>query len=162
MGIIVINPYAFGQEWLLNTGNLVYMTANNAPSPYVASTKDTPNAGSAFNAFDNSDTSTVTFNNGDGVAWAKMLWTNPIRIQKLIARVHRSGQLNTLFRIYGIKPDNSEVLIYSGTHPSDTNTTVTSTDTTTEFVGIKLEIDRRSDLIVNIKNCRIIEWYSKT
>lgn len=162
MGIIVINPYAFGQEWLLNTGNLVYMTSNNAPSPYAASTSDTPSSGSAFNAFDNSETSGVTFNYGSGVFWAKMLWTNPIKIQKVIARVHRSGQANTLFRVYGIKADESSVKIYEGTHTSDSNITVTSTDIETEFVGVRLEIDKRSDLICNIKNCRIIEWYSKT
>lgn len=150
-----------GPSWLLQTGNLIYMTSNNAPSPYLATTSDTPSAGSAFNAFDNSDTSMVTFNNGSGVWWAKMKWTTPIRIQKLIARVHRSGQTNTLFRIYGIKPDNSEVKIYEGTHTSDSNITVTSTDILTEFIGVKIEIDKRSDLIVSIKNCRITEWYSK-
>lgn len=147
--------------WTLKTGNLVYMTSNNEPSPYVATTSDTPSSGSAYMAFDNSDTTSVTFNNGSGVWWAKMMWTNPIKIQKLIVRVHRSGQANTLFRVYGIKADNSAVKIYEGTHTSDTNITVTSTDIETEFVGVRLEIDKRSDLICNIKNCRITEWYEQ-
>lgn len=150
-----------GPSWLLQTGNFVYMTSNNAPSPFVATTSDTPSAGSAYMAFDNSDTNSVTFNYGSGIWWAKMMWTTPIRIQKIIARVHRSSQLNTLFRIYGIKADNSSVKIYEGTHTSDTNITVTSTDILTEFIGIRIEVDKRSDLICNIKNCRITEWYSK-
>lgn len=159
--MFLINPYILGSNWFLNTGNLVYMTSNNAPSPYVATTKDTPTSGSAFNAFDNSSLSAVTFNYGSGVAWAKMIWTTPIRLIQLMARVHRSGQQDTLFRIYGIKADTSEVLIYSGTHTSDTDATVNSTDQATEFIGVKLEIDRRSDLIVSIKNLRILQWMSK-
>lgn len=147
--------------WTLKTGNLVYMTSNNAPSPYVATTSDTPSSGSAYNAFDNSSTSLVQYNNGSGVFWAKMMWTTPIKIQKLIARVHRSSQTNTLFRIYGIKADNSAVKIYEGTHTSDTDITVTSTDNNTEFVGVRIEVDKRSDLLVYIKNCRITEWYEQ-
>lgn len=147
--------------WTLKTGNLVYMTSNNAPSPYVATTIDTPSSGSAFNAFDSSNTSLVSFNYGSGVWWAKMIWTTPIRIQKLIARVVRSSQVNALFRVYAIKADNSEVKIYEGTHPNDTDITVTSNDITTEFVGVRIEVDKRSDLIVSIKNCRIIEWYKQ-
>lgn len=157
--MFLINPFVFGKNWQLQTGNLVYMTANNAPTPYVATTQDTCSAGSPFNAFDNSDTTSATFNYGTGVWWAKMMWTTPIRIVQMIAKVHRSGQANTLFRFYGIKEDLSEVLIYSGTHTSDTNTTVSSTDQNTEFIGIKLEIDKRADLICNIKNCRITQWY---
>lgn len=160
MSMIVINPYAFGQEWLLNTGNLVNMTANNAPSPYVASTSETPSAGSAYMAFDNSNTTNAQYNNGTGVFWAKMVWTLPLRIQQMIVRVLRSGQPNSTVRIYGIKADASEVLIYTGSVP-DSDTTVTSTDVNTEFVGVRVEIDKRSDLIINIKNLRIIQWYSK-
>lgn len=157
-----IFPSLLANVWSFMTGNLVYMTANNAPSPYVATTNYTPTSGSPYNAFDNSSLSAVTFNYGDGgVFWAKMMWTNPIRIVQMMARVHRSGQENTLFRIYGIKADTNEVLIYSGTHTSDTDITVNSTDSISEFVGVKIEIERRVDLIVSIKNFRILQWYSK-
>lgn len=157
-----IFPSLLANVWTLMSGNFVYMTANNAPSPYVATTSHTPTSGGAFNAFDNSSLTAVTFNYGDGgVFWAKMMWTNPIRIVQLMARVHRSGQDNTFFRIYGIKADTNEVLIYSGTHTSDTDTTVNSTDSISEFIGVKIEIERRIDLIVSIKNLRILQWYSK-
>lgn len=159
--MFIINPYIFGKNWQLQTGNLVYMTSNNAPSPYVATVSQTPSSGSPFNAFDNSSTSLVQLNNGNGggVFWAKMVWTNPIRIVQGIARVHRSGQINTTFIVYGIKKDLTEVQIYSGTHTSDTDITYTSTDQNTEFIGIKIQIDKRDDLIVYIKNCRITQWY---
>lgn len=157
--MFLINPFIFGKNWQLQTGNLVYMTSNNAPSPYVATTSATPNLGSAFNTFDNSSSSETRIDYGSGVFWAKMMWTTPIRIVQGIARVHRSGQTSTAFRVYAIKEDLSEVLIYSGTHTSDTDITYTSTDQNTEFIGIRLEIDRRADLIVSTRNCRITQWY---
>lgn len=161
MSMIVINPYAFGQEWLLNTGNLVYMTSNNAPSPYVASASKTPSAGNPYNAFDSSNTTNAQFNNESNPVWTKMIWTLPIRIVQMIVKVNRSGQPNTAVRVYGIKADLSETLIHSSTITSNTDTTISSSDLNTEFVGVRVEIDGRSDLIMNIYNLRITQWYSK-
>jgi len=147
-------------SWVLNTGNLVYMTSNNAPSPYVATVDVTPTSGSPYQVFDSSNTTSVQWNNNSGAVSAKMTWTNPIKIVQMIVKVNRSGQPNTSTRIYGIKADASEVLIYNASITSNTDVTVNSTDTTTEFVGVRVEIDRRSDLIVNIYNLRITQWYS--
>ena len=157
--MFIINPYIFGKNWQLQTGNLVYMTSNNAPSPYVATTNVTLNGGSAYNTFDSTSSSESRVDYGSGVLATKMMWTTPIRIVQGIARVYRSGQTSTAFRVYGIKEDGSAVLIYSGTHTSDTDVTYTSTDQNTEFVGIRLEVDRRADLIVSTRNCRITQWY---
>lgn len=150
------------EYWLLNTGNLVYMTSDTAPSPYVASALSTPTSGSAYFAFDNNDANNVTWNYGSGTASVKMVWTNLIRLSKLRARVSRSGQTNTLFRIYGIKSDDSEIKICELTHTNDSSIVVDSTDKTTAFKGVRIEIDRRSDLIVAINHLRVEEWYSTT
>lgn len=158
--MFIINPYIYGKNWQLQTGNLVYMTSNNAPSPYVATVDVTPTSGSPFNVFDNSNTTSVQWNNNSGAVSAKMVWTVPIRIVEMIVKTNRSGQPTTSTRIYGIKADASEVLIYNNAITSNTDVTVTSTDQTTEFVGVRVEIDRRSDLIVNIYNLRITQWYS--
>lgn len=161
MGIIYINSYNVEPAWVLNTGNLVYMTSDNAPSPYVASVRSTPTSGSAYQVFDSSNTTSAQWNYVSTVEWAKMVWTSPIRIVQMVVRANRSGQANTNIRVYGIKADASEVQIYNASPTNDTDTTITSSDQTTEFVGVRMEIDGRSDLIINIRNCRITQWYSK-
>lgn len=157
---IFINSFLI-KSWTLYTGNLVYMTANNAPSPYVATTSETPSSGSPYQAFDSSNTTSVKYNNGTGVFWAKMTWTAPIRIVQMIVKVNRSGQPTTATRVYGIKSDASEVQIHNASISSNVDVTISSSDTDTEFVGVRIEIDKRSDLIIDIYNCRITQWYAQ-
>lgn len=141
-------------------GNLVYMTSNSAPSPYVATVSPTPTSNSAYMAFDATNSTGPTWNYITTVAWAKMIWTAPIRIKEMVVRANRSGQANTAIRVYGIKADASEISLYNASPSSNTDITITPSDTTTPFVGVRMEIDGRSDLIVSILNCRITQWYT--
>lgn len=145
--------------WFIRTGWFAVMTADSTPTPFVATRNPAPTSGSAFNAFDASDTSSLQWNYMTGVAWAKMVWTQPIRISKMILKTNRSSQPTTQTRVYGVKADASEILIYNQAITTNALVTVNSTDKTTPFVGIRIEIDMRSDLIVNIYHCRISEWY---
>lgn len=152
-------------SWVLKTTNLVVMTSNTAPSPFVASMITGKTSGEAYQVFDTSTSTGVQANYfspstlGLGV---KLLFGKNIRISKLKLRGNRSGQSIFTGTVYGIKPDDTKVLIYQNSSLNvNTDVTVDSTDKNTEFKGIESYIDTRGDLIVNLYTTQVVEYYER-
>lgn len=165
MGTMFINSYKVipAITWQLQTGNLYTMTGATTPSPFVASALTGVTAGSAWQVFDNASATGISANyfsfSTTGLG-AQILFGSTKRISKMKVRGNRSGQANWTCTIYGIKEDNTDVLIFSSAVPVNTDAIVGSSDTTTPFKGLKVFIDTRSDLIVSLSSCQVTEWYA--
>jgi len=81
--MFLINPFIFGKNWQLQTGNLVYMTSNNAPSPYVASgyATGTPSSTDYYKSFNNNFSDDAQFFTGTGGYWQLTFGTKFIKIK---------------------------------------------------------------------------------
>lgn len=150
-------------SWQLQTGNFYTMTTNTAPTPFIASLLTGVTAGSAFQVFDNAAATGISANyfaaSTTGLG-AKILFGSSIRISKMKVRGNRSGQANWTCTVYGIKEDDTDVLVHSATVAVNSDVTINSSDTTTVFKGLKVFIDTRADLIVNLYTCQVSEWYA--
>lgn len=168
-GLVNIQKVYFGlikiwENWTYVIGNLVTMTSNSLPSPYVASLITGVTSGSAYQVFDNSNTTKITanyFSPSTLGLGAKLLFGQSIRIAKMIVRGSRSGQAQWMCTVYGIKEDNTKTLIHQAYINVNSDITITSNDQVTSFKGIEIYCDTRSDLIVEIQNCKITEYYTK-
>lgn len=165
MGMIYINSYQVipSITWQLQTGNYYTMTGATTPSPFVASALTGVTAGSAWQVFDNSASTAITANyfsaSTTGLG-AQILFGSTKRISKMKVRGTRSGQSTWTCTVYGIKEDNSDVLIHQASITAGSDVTINSSDTTTVFKGLKVFIDTRSDLIVGLYSCQVTEWYA--
>lgn len=165
MGIMYINSYSVQPSWVLYSGNLVYMTSDNAPSPYVASLLTSVTSGSAWQVFDNASGTGIQASFFAALTLglgAQILFGSNIRISKLTVRGNRSGQANWTCSVYGIKADNTgDILIHQATVAVNSDVVINSSDVNTPFKGLKVYCDTRTDLVCNIYSCQVTERYTQ-
>jgi hypothetical protein len=151
------------ENWKYYNSSFYAMSSNTAPSPFTASLLTNVTSGSAWNVFDSSDTSNIQ-NNYKEVSekvGARINFGQNIRIVRMAVRGSRSGQSVFPITIYGIQTDDVDKLIYSGNVTNNTQVNVNSTDTTTEFKGLKVYGETRADLIVSLGHCIVNQYWKK-
>ena len=156
------------QGWKFKTGNLYDLTSNTSWAEGTPLVQYSAGAGSALNStaaspyltFDNDINTKSTSVIVDRIR-AQITWTKPRKMVKITSSVYRSN----IIKLYGIKKDNSTVLLGEKSRSSsDTkyNDTFTISDET-EYYGIAIDCYEsgypgRNQFIYELQ---VTEWYEK-
>ena len=152
--MFLINPFIFGKNWQLQTGNFVIMTSNTTPSGFSLDYNfSISSGGPAYVAFDNNTTNFVQDNNL-GYAYIQLNFNKTIIPKKVSIR---SGA--PTLRLIGIKEDNSEVILLANA-VSSTYASFNINDANIELKAIKLQKNSPTGAgFMAIYECQITEWY---
>lgn len=157
MGKAISSPLFQGKIWKNKQGNLVAMTSNTSPSPYVATAEGWITGGNAFNVFDNNINTTLNANYTGGVFGASLKLAYPIRIKKIYQAHGASGQGVWSWFVQAIFKDGTSANIVIGSNLSG-ETNISEEFLTKEVIEVGLYTYARSDIIAYIQEFKIIEW----
>lgn len=179
--LLGVNASLGDYEWEAKSGNLVTMTSNTSPKPYIASMKAWAR-GSAYMAFDGNLDNYMYSNNptADGDITSTLMFGREIRIAEIQSWIGYGGPVigyedgtpgnNAWMGIYGLKADGTEVQLgvnNSGdtwTTPSNSKQThtVTLSNQSIPFVGITCHrIFNGYQGWYRLFDIKITKWYEK-
>ena len=149
------------QNWILKTGNLAIMVNNSSPSPYTCNANN-PTVGDAYMVFDNSNATKCEWQYVGHQPIATLFFgAKRIRITNFNVFVDQSGTSSVTIFLYGIREDNSEVLIFSGSVSSFASNSRTSVDTETPFKAVSLRMNPAPAGVVMLHELQITGWHEQ-
>ena len=162
------------QGWKFKTGNLYDLTSNTSwaegtPSVKVATSESTlgTTRADSYLSFDN-DGNTRPANEVVTRLYGEMKWIKPRILVKITSKVYQNQNNNSVKtrKLYGIKKDNSTVLLETKTNPLNSgnqtlNETWNITDET-EFYGLAIDIyENYQGRYIYLWELQVTEWYEK-
>ena len=167
--------------WVSKSGNLVTMTSNTTPAPFVASMKAW-SRGSAYMAFDGNLDNYMYSNNptADGDITSTLMFGREIRIAEIQSWIGYGGPVingeapeghKSWIGIYGIKADGTEVQLavndsgdtHSNPSGSKQTHTVSTTNQAIPFIGITCHrLFEAYQGWYRLFDVKITKWYEKS
>jgi hypothetical protein len=147
------------ENWVLKTGNLVIMTANNAPSPFTCSS--TVDSADAYLSFDQTDfegdrtsTSAITY---------QLNFGQTLQVIKFDGRFRTAGGSNYQLTVELLKDGTTWTEVFSTTWNDPYNMDVTlSGDDVFESTAIRLTIPYNNPGVIRqMTMFKIKEWFER-
>lgn len=157
MGKAIYNPLLQGKIWKKRTGNLVYMTSDTTPAPYVATKFGQSTAGFAYGVFDTDINTSLQSRFQNGTYGATLKLAYPILISKVYHKHRATGQGSWTYTISAKFKDGTSATIATGGALESTDT-VAPQYANKEVVEVTISTLARVDLILDIYALRIVEW----